>query len=124
MMMSTRVVAPLDVEVVVRVAHIDLDRVAVLVLLNADAVFADLVARGFDLGFDRVLIPGGDADVGVGRLDPQVGLAAEVVGLRPFVGMGGQHGETATARTASDMRFRAASFIRSSGGRAHLRPAS
>ena len=43
-------------------------------------------------GFDGVLIPSGDADVGVGSLDPQVGFAADVVGFRPFLGVGGQYG--------------------------------
>src|ERR1035441_2630114 len=86
------VVAQFDIEVVVRVAHIDLDGVAVLVLFDADSAFADLVARGFNLGFDGVLVPGGDADVGVGRFDPQVGLAADVVGLGPFISVRGQHG--------------------------------
>ena len=97
-MTSTLVVAPFDIEVVVRVAHFDLDGVAVLVLVDADAAFADLVARGFDLGFNRVLIPGGDADVGVGRFDPQVGLAGDGVRLGPFVSVRGQYGDNGNSQ--------------------------
>ena len=100
--MSTLMRAPFDVEVVVRIVHFDFDRVAGLMLFDANAAFADLVARGDDLGFNRVLIPSRDADVGVGRLDPQLGLAAEVVGLRPFVGVSGQNGNDADSQDASD----------------------
>ena len=91
-MIVDTVVAPPEVEVVVRIAHFDFDGVAGLMFFDADATFADLVALGDYLGFDRVLVPGGDADVSVGRLDAQVGLAAEGISLRPFVGVSGRCG--------------------------------
>src|ERR1051326_7501453 len=81
-------ISPLESDVVVGIAHIDFDGVAGLALVNVDPVFPDLVAAGDDLGFDRVLIPGGDANVGVGCLDAQVRLARELVGFRPFIGAG------------------------------------
>jgi len=86
-------IAPSDGEVVMRVTHINLDRIAVLMLFDADAAFADLVAFGDDFGFNRILVPGRDADVGVGRLDAQFGLAGQVVSLRPFVGASGFRGK-------------------------------
>src|SRR5580698_1269743 len=78
-----------DLEIVMRKAHINLNVVAILPLFDSYAVFTDLVARGNDRGFDLVLVPGGYADVGVGGLDLQFGIAGEVVSLGPFVGCGG-----------------------------------
>src|SRR5947209_7953140 len=59
---------------------------------DADAAFADFVAGRGNARFDRALIPGGDVDVGVRSLDPQIGFSAEVVSLRPFVGVSRQRG--------------------------------
>src|ERR1700722_1778164 len=67
--------APFDGEIMMRKPHVDLHRVAILMLFNADAVFTDLVMRRDYLGLDRVLVPRRDANVGIGSLDPQVRLA-------------------------------------------------
>ena len=81
-----------------RKAHVEFHRIAILMLFHENA-FPNLVAcarpnlPGGDSGFDRVLIPGGDADVGVGSVDAEIGLAGEGIGFRPFVGVGGQRGE-------------------------------
>jgi hypothetical protein len=80
--------APFDGDSVVRIADVNLDQIAALMFFDADAAFADLVALGDDLGFNGVLVPGSDLDVGVGGFDAQFGLAGELVGFRPFVGVG------------------------------------
>src|ERR1700686_401986 len=87
--------APFHVEVVVRVAHVDFNRIARLMFLDPDATFADLVARGDDLGFNRVLVPSRDTDIGVGGFDPQFRFPGHVVSLRPFVSVSGQNGKDA-----------------------------
>ena len=78
-----------------RIVNVDLNRISGLVLLDANAAFADLVMVGKHLGLDRVLVPGSHADVGVGSFDPQVGLAGHFVSLRPFIGAGRQNGNRA-----------------------------
>ena len=47
------------------IVHVDFHRIAGLVFFDTNAIFADLVAGGDDLGFDGVLVPGTDADVGI-----------------------------------------------------------
>src|SRR5579863_10674051 len=81
--------APVDDDAMrARKAYLKLDQVTSLVLLDFDAALADLVAHGSDCGFDGVLVPGFDADVGIGGFDAQVGSAGEMIGFRPFVGAG------------------------------------
>src|SRR5580704_4997522 len=63
------------------------NRVSVLMFLDLDAAFADLVMLGGDLGLDGVLVPGIDMDVAVGGFDPQIRLARDGIALRPFIGM-------------------------------------
>ena len=68
-----------------RKVNFNIDRIARLAFVHANATFADLVLAGDDLGFDGVLIPGGDADVRIGSLDAQIGSATNIVGFRPFL---------------------------------------
>src|SRR5579864_570875 len=74
-------IAPAELQIVVWIAYFDIDGIAGLMLLDANAALANLVARGDDLGFDRVLIPSGDAYVRVRGIDAKVRLAADVVRL-------------------------------------------
>ena len=71
-------IAPADRDAVMREAHVNLDHVTRLVLFDPDAVFPDLVARGRHLGFDGVLVPGGNVDVGVGSSTRRSGLPVRV----------------------------------------------
>ena len=79
------VIAEVDGQAMVRIAHVDLDRIAVLVFFDPDAAFTNLVTRRNHFGFDRILIPGANPDVGVGGLHTQVRPAGQVVRFRPFV---------------------------------------
>jgi hypothetical protein len=75
-----------DAKVVdMRIAHIDLNLIAGLALIDANAVAANFVMRGGHFGFDRILLPGGDVNVGVGSIDAQVGRAGESISFRPLV---------------------------------------
>jgi hypothetical protein len=82
------VAAKLDGEYMVREAQLDLHRVATLMLDDSQAVVAELVAVAGDVDVDRVLVPSVDAEVGVGSIHPQVGLARDGVSLRPIVSEG------------------------------------
>ena len=72
---------PLEVEVVAGIAHLDFERVAGLMLFPPDPTFADFVMVGDDPGFNGVLVPGIDADVGIRGLNTQLGIGAHVVGF-------------------------------------------
>src|ERR1017187_717913 len=55
-------------------------------LHNLQAAVSDVPAMGGHPGFNLILIPGFNANVGIVRLDAQLGLAGQVVSLRPIVG--------------------------------------
>src|SRR6185437_4079753 len=60
-------------------------------LFHPDPTFADLVTVSNNPGFNGVLVPGIDANVGVGGLDAQVRIGGDRISLRPFLGAGGKN---------------------------------
>src|SRR6267143_712729 len=78
--------ANFEVEIVMREANLECNFIALLMIFNPDTVFPDLIAKSRDLGFNRVLFPRGNANVGVRGLHPEFRLARKFEGFRPFVG--------------------------------------
>ncbi len=64
----------------------DGDVVAFLVLVNANIAGANLETVGCDMGIDLSGIAGEDIDVAVVGIDVQIGVAADFIAFRPFVG--------------------------------------
>jgi hypothetical protein len=71
----------------VRKAHFDLDGVVGLAVVNFDFALTDAPFLRGHAGLDTFLVPGIDPDVGIGGFDPQLGLAGDGEGLRPFLGV-------------------------------------
>src|ERR1700676_908922 len=65
----------------VRIAHVNLNHIARLVLVDPNAVDANLVTCGSYFGFDSVLIPSGNVNVSGRRVDPQIGFPGQGIGL-------------------------------------------
>ena len=73
-----------DVNVVGKM-NLQVDGIARLMLFDPKAAAANLVMIGSDARLDRVLIPGVDVDVGVGRFHAQVGLSRDGIRFRPLL---------------------------------------
>jgi hypothetical protein len=79
---------------VVREPDLQFDRVPVLMFFDFDSACADFVVLSGDLGFDGVLVPSVDVDIGVGSFDSQIRFAGDGVGFRPVLGVGERgHGQ-------------------------------
>src|ERR1035437_6483976 len=72
---------------VVRLPQLNVDRIFLLMFHNFQTAASDVPAVGRYVSLNPVLIPALDADVGVVRFDAQLGLAGQVVSLRPIVGV-------------------------------------
>ena len=75
--------------VAVREADFDFNRIAGLAFENLDTVFADLPAFGNDVRFNLVLVPGIEANVGVGSIDAKLGGVLDVVSFGSVIRLGG-----------------------------------
>lgn len=75
------VIANVEGDAVVGIAHGNLNGVAILVLLYLQAAFANLVSGADYSGLDGVLVPGVNPDIRIRRLYSQVRPAGNVVGL-------------------------------------------
>ena len=81
--------ADVEHEAAMREANFDFDRVPGLALEDLDPAFANLPALGGHVSFNFVLVPGVEANVGVGGVHAQLGSVLDVVDLGPVVGVGG-----------------------------------
>ncbi len=82
----------IEVEVAMRKADLKLHGTPGLVVINLDAVLANFPPLRCYLHIYRVLVPGVDADIGIGSLHSQLRLAADGKGLCPLVSAGEWHG--------------------------------
>jgi hypothetical protein len=73
---------------VVRLPQLNVHRISLLMFHNFQTAISYVPAVGRYVRLNLVLIPALDADVGVVRFNAQLGLAGQVVSLRPIVRVG------------------------------------
>ncbi len=102
------VAAPTELDNVniMRVAHLQLNRIPALLLNDLDPMLADFVMLCRDVRLDGVLVPCVNADVGIRGLNPQVGRPRDCIGIRPFIGVsGGDDCQTESERPTAIQLF-------------------
>src|SRR5882724_11349423 len=72
---------------VLRFSQLNFDDVSLLMFHNLQTAVSDVPSVGRYAGFNLVLIPRLDMNIGVPRLDAQIWLTAQVVRLHPIVGV-------------------------------------
>lgn len=83
----------------VRETHVKFDRIPGLMVMDLDAALAKAPFCRGDMRFDLLFIPGIDVNLGIRGLDAQFGLAADVEGFGPFLGLGCPGEEDGNAET-------------------------